>query len=66
MPLHAQLDAHLNKVLGSTAAYTVTGATATIPAATLDARRLQELIDVAGLVKHDVSLTAGVLTIKPR
>jgi len=65
MPLHADLDRHLRGVVGNTG-YTVSGSQATLPAASLDHRRLEELLDIAWQSKHDVSLAAGVLTVKPR
>ena len=64
MALHALVQAHLDKVVGS-AGYTVSGAVATITSS-MDHRRLQELLDVAGEVKHDVSLASGVPKVTPR
>ena len=63
--LHVELDKHLNKALGSTTAYTVTGAVATLPTASLSYAQLEELIRVAKVLKHDVKLNAGVLTVTP-
>ena len=62
--LHAHLQAHLDKVVG-TSGYTVSGATATLTA-TLDHRRLQELLDVATEIKHDVKIVAGSPQVIPR
>jgi hypothetical protein len=59
------LDAHLQKKLGATG-YTVTGSTVTIPSATVSASDLQELLRVADVTAHAVTLAAGVLTLKPR
>jgi len=64
MALHALVQAHLDKVVG-TAGYTVSGATATLTTS-LDHRRLSELLDVAGEIKHDVVLTGGTLKVQPR
>jgi len=62
--LHVLLQNHLDKVLG-TSGYTVSGAVATVTAS-LDHRRLQELLDVATEIKHDVSFVAGVPKVTPR
>lgn len=64
MALHVLLQNHLDRVVG-TSGYTVSGATATLTAS-LDHRRLQELLDVAVELKHDVSLAAGVPKVTPR
>jgi hypothetical protein len=37
----------------------------TIPSSTVDATRLRELFNVAAVTRHDLSLVAGVLTLKP-
>jgi hypothetical protein len=59
------LDAHLQKKLGATG-YTVTGSTVTVPSASISASDLHELLRVADVTGHAVSLVAGVLTLKPR
>lgn len=64
MALHALVQAHLDKVVGSSG-YTVSGATATITGS-LDHRRLAELLDVALELKHDVSLNSGSTKVTPR
>ena len=64
MALHTLLDNHLQKIVG-TAGYTVAGATATVTTA-LDHRRMQELVDVASQIKHDVKLVGGALQVLPR
>lgn len=65
LPLHTELDMHLRRVVGNTG-FSTSGASATLPAASLDARRLQELINVAGQVKHNVTVASGVLTVAPQ
>lgn len=65
MPINAHLDDHLAKSIGR-AGFSTSGATATIPAATVSADRLHALLDVAAVTGQEVSLVAGVLTIKPR
>lgn len=64
MALHTLLQSHLDKVVGSSG-YTVSGAVATLTAS-LDHRRLQELLDVATEIKHDVALVGGVPKVTPR
>jgi hypothetical protein len=62
--IHTLLQGHLDKVIG-TGGYTVSGAVATVTAS-LDHRRLQELLDVATEIKHDVTLVSGVPKVTPR
>lgn len=64
MALHAELDMHLRRIVGL-AGYTVSGNTATITTS-LDHRRIEELVNVASQIKHDVVLTAGALKVQPR
>lgn len=61
---NAQLDAHLQRVVGA-AGYSVSGSTVTIPSSTVSATQLRELVNVATVTRHDLSLVAGVLTLKP-
>jgi len=66
MALDTHVDDRLKKMPGvGTSNYTVSGATATITGS-LTAPQLDELIRVAGMVRHEVVLTAGVLKIQPR
>jgi hypothetical protein len=65
MALHADLDSHLRQVVGNNG-FTVVGSVATLPSGSLDHRRLEELLEKSFQLKHDVVLTAGVLTVKPR
>lgn len=61
---NAHLDDHLKRKLG-TAGFSVSGATVTVPGSTMTASDLRELIRVSDVTRHEVSLVAGVLTIKP-
>lgn len=61
---NAHLDTHLQRKLG-VSGYSVSGATITVPSASVSAADLSELLRVAALARHEVSLAAGVLTIKP-
>lgn len=61
---HAQLDAHLQKVVGATG-YSVAGSTVTIPSVNVSPSQMAELFRVAAVNRHDFSLVAGVLTLKP-
>lgn len=58
------LDDHLKRKVGATG-YSVSGSTVTIPSATVSGTDLSELLRVAALTRHEVSLVAGVLTLKP-
>jgi hypothetical protein len=61
---NTQLDGHLQKVVGA-AGYSVSGSTVTIPSVTVSATQLAELARVAVVTRHELSLVAGVLTLKP-
>lgn len=64
MALHPLLDAHLQRVVGA-AGYTVSGTQATITGS-IDHRQVQELINVAVELKHDVTLVSGSPKVTPR
>lgn len=61
---HAELDRHLQKVVGASG-YSVSGSTVTIPSVSVDATKMAELFRVASVTRHELSLAAGVLTLKP-
>jgi hypothetical protein len=62
------VDSHITQLLDKTpkVASSTSGSTATLPSATMSHAQLQELMDKARSVGHEVVLTAGVLTVKPR
>lgn len=64
MALNTHVDQHMKSEFGS-AAFTVSGAQATMPSANVNHDQLQRLMDVARVTGHRVSLASGVLTIKP-
>lgn len=45
--------------------YTTSGSTGSVASPTLSAGELREFLRVAESTKHEVSLVAGVLTVKP-
>jgi hypothetical protein len=66
MALDTHIDGRLKNMPGvGTAAYTTSGANATITGS-LTPPQLEEVIRVAGLVRHEVAVVAGVVTIRPR
>lgn len=66
MALDTHLDDKLKKLAGvGSANYTVSGANATITGS-LSPTQLEDLIRGAGLVRHEVAVVAGVVTVRPR
>jgi hypothetical protein len=59
------LDAHLSRK-AALKGYTTSGSTVSVSSPTVTAQDLRELIEVAAVTGHEVSLAAGVLTLKPR
>jgi hypothetical protein len=58
------LDDYMSKH-GPLKGYTTSGNTGSVASPTLSAQELLEFIRVAQATKHEVSLVAGVLTVKP-
>lgn len=63
--IHAQLDAHLQKVVGA-GGYTVSSNGNATVSATVDQRQLEELVRVASVCGYKMTLVAGTPTLQPR
>jgi hypothetical protein len=64
LAINSSLDTHILGRMAQTR--TVSGTSATFPTQTFDRLRLEELLHVANAYGYDLTLEAGVLTLKPR
>jgi hypothetical protein len=59
------LDQHMSR-RASLKGYTTSGSTVSVATPSVTAQELRELLDVAAVTGHEVSLVSGTLTLKPR
>jgi hypothetical protein len=63
--IQSHIDEHFAREFGK-AAYVVVGQTVTMTSANVKMQQIERLLEVARTTGQDVSLVAGVLTLKPR
>lgn len=65
MAVHPQVDSYLKNRFGASG-YSTSGDNFTIGSVSFNHARLQELLDVAQVTKHDVKVVAGAIQVVPR